>query len=412
MSIIQRISWALDAFRKGPGMPNIYGIRDYQYSGLATSRSKSEMLKAYTSWVYACVNIRSKAVAGAEFELYVKGRDGLVEIEEHPFLDLMQEVNPFDTRYEMICKTIAHLDLTGNAYWYLPKNGLGIPGEIWVLPPDKMTVIPSKTEYISGYVLRQDNDKIPFTPDEICHFKYPNPSDAFYGASVLMAAAHSAEIDTDAHEYQRKFYKNSAIPAMALKTEQKLNKDTFQRLKDDWDSRYQGSANAGKTAVLEQGLAVERIGVNPSELDWLDTMRSTRDDILAVFGVPASMLGLVEDVNRANAEANQFVFASNVIEPILTMIDERMTQDIVRKYDPKLIVKHTSTIPDDDETEIRVAKMRLDSGLTTRNEERLEYGYDEIEGGDVLLVPGSLRPLQQIISGTAKPVEPEPKPQE
>lgn len=409
MKFSERVSLAWQTLTKGV-MPNIYGIQDYQLSGDRFSgRSKSERLKAYASWVYACINIRAKAVAAAEFELYAKGRGGMVEIEEHPFLDLISEVNPFDTRYELWNRTVSHLDLVGDAYWYIPKTGLGIPGQIWMLPPDKMTVVPSKTDFISGYVLQQEDKKIPFAIDEVIHFKYPNPNDPYYGMSPLMAAAASVEIDTDARLYQRAFYKNSAIPAMALTTDQKLNDSTFKRLQADWATKYQGSQNAGRTAILEQGMKVERIGVSPSELDWLDTMRATRDDILAIYGVPASMLGLVEDVNRANAEANQYVFASNVIEPILTMFDERLTQDLARKYDSKLIVQHESTIPEDDEAEIRVAKMRLDAGLTTRNEERLNYGYAEIEGGEVLLVPGSLRPLSQIISGTASPVEPKPQ---
>lgn len=404
MNLIQRASLAFDVFRKG--IPNIYGIRGYESQvGLVDARgNKTNMLAAYKSWVYAAVSIRAKSIAAAKFRVYAKmGADELEEVRpDHPLVILLEEVNPVATRSELMYVTSAHQDLTGDAYWYLPINGLGIPGECWALPADRMSIIPTRDGQVLRYELNNGTDKIPFDPSEVVHFKHPNPASFYYGQSVLMAAAASSDIDEFQHEYQRRFYQNYAVPPYALKTESTLRDDTRAKLKADWNKEYGGPNGSGKIGLLEGGLSIERIGINPKELDWLATNRATRDDILAVFGVPASKLGLVEDVNRANAEANDYTFGTNVVEPILSMMDERLTQDLARKFDPKLIIKHDSTVAGDEERQARVSAVRIAGGIATVNEERQAQGYDPVDGGDVLLVPSSLTPL----SGVGRPSEP------
>jgi len=395
MRLTDRLRQAYEVFQNG--IPNIYGLRGHekQYGVIDSQGNKREMIDAYRSWVYACVSIRARAISGAKFRVYVEsGSEELQEVKPgHPLSRLLKEVNPVDTYREMMYLTSAYQDLTGDAYWYVPKNGLGVPGEIWVLPSEKMHIIPSSSDVIARYELQNGTEKIPFDAEEIVHFKHPNPKNRFYGASVLMAAAHSSDIDQFQHEYQRQFYQNFAVPPFALKTDGSLDEQAYERLRADWQRNHGGPKNSGKVAILENGLSLERIGLNPKDLDWLASNRATRDDILAIFGVPASKLGLVEDVNRANAEANDYTFSANVVEPILSMIDERMTQDLARKFDEKLIVMHDSTIANDEMKEAEVAGRRISGMLTTINEEREALGYLPVDNGDRILVPLNLVPL-------------------
>lgn len=417
MNLTDRVAAAWAAFQ-GKSMPNIYGVygTNFWQSWNGTALSMETMLKYYTSWVYACINARANDVGRAVFRLYFqRGRNSVREIEDHPVLDLLAHPNDHWTRFEIWRVTVSHLDLTGNAYWYMPRNGLGMPGEIWPLDPSKMTIVPDRNDFISHFEFQQGRDRIRFDREEICHFRYPGPSDPYYGTGPLEAARYSIDIDTEAHKYQSTFYANAAIPPFALQTDQKLNKDVVDRLRVQWDERHRGAANAGKPAVLEGGLKVAPIGVNPKDLDWLATTKSTRDDILAIFGVPASKLGLVEDVNRANADANSYTFSANVIEPILTMLDEKMTNALVRQFDERLYIQHDDTVLRDQVADAAMYASKIGSGQMTINEARQEQGYDEVEGGDVLLVPSSLTTLEKVTAEpepVPEPLEPEAEPEE
>ena len=158
MNWADRILAATNVLLKG-AIPNIYNVRGYQtQQGIYDSKGdKTKMLQSYVSWVYACVTIRAKAVASATFRAYKRGKsaDESVEIGAHPILDLFNEVNPISTRYDLFFLTVAHLDLTGDCYWYVPSSGLGIPGEIWVIPPDKVKIIPDTDGSIKRYDLKE-----------------------------------------------------------------------------------------------------------------------------------------------------------------------------------------------------------------------------------------------------------------
>lgn len=399
MNWADRILAATNVLLKGT-IPNIYNVRGYQaQQGIYDAKGdKTKMLQSYVSWVYACVTIRAKSVASATFRAYKKGKSAeeSIEIGAHPILDLFNEVNPISTRYDLFFLTVAHLDLTGDCYWYIPLSGLKIPGEIWTLPPDKVKIVPDTDGSIKRYDLKYGDRTIPFEPDEIVHFKYPNPSDFYYGASPLQAAAKSVDIDSFSHEYQRKHMANYAVPPLVLESDQRIMEPQIKQLKEHWNLAY-GGDNVGKgPAVLDSGLKAKTIGMTMRDLQFVDSNNMTRDDILAVFNIPASKLGLVEDVNRANAEANDYTLAVNVIEPILMMMDERITQDLCRKYDERLIIKHDSTVPKDEEATARIAGQRVRSGLTTINEERQAEGYEPVEGGDDILIPAASIPLSRV----------------
>lgn len=379
--------WAVEKLA-GKYMPNIWNVMDSQRTyGLYDPNNKAAMLAAYKSWIYACVDKRSFAVAGANLRLYVRrGPDELEEIDNHPVLDLLRNPNPWETHMELFKGSIQHADLTGDFYWYIPLNGVGRPGEIWQLPSDRMTIVPHPKKYIAGYKLRNGNEMISFKPEEILHFKYPSSTSLYYGLGPPQASALSANIDQNQHEYQSNFYKNAAIPPFALSTDQKLNETQFKRLRSQFEENYSGVKNSGKPFITDGGLKIEKMGVNPKDLDWLASNRATRDDILGIFGVPASVLGLVEDVNRASAMSNRYSFADNTIEPILSLLDEKLTKDLAQLYDEKLIIKHDSTLPEDTQVEAIAMEARLRAGLTTINEERMAEGYKPIENGDRVLV--------------------------
>lgn len=387
---------------------NIFGTNDVleSYSEyLGYKEDKREMIAQYSSWVYACVSLIAKASSKSRFRLYKeKGADEYEEIYNHQILKLINSPNPFETKLEFVYRLITHLYLTGDAYIYLAKNKLNTLKEMYVLQPDRMNIVPHETSFIEKYTYSIDSGKEnktqDFSIDEILHLKLPSPSSSYYGASPLSACAMSVNIDEYQHKYQMKLYKNGAMPPLVLETEQGLDEMSVKRLRRDWDRLYKGDGNSGRTAILEKGLKAKKIGIDPKELDWLANNRATRDDILAIYGVPPALLGLVEDSNRSNGETQEYTFHRQVIEPLLCMIDEKLTKNFEKAFgDEKLIVRHDSTVPYDSERGARASQIRILSGQTTINEERLSQGFKAIDGGDEILVPLNYALLSNVKNG-------------
>src|SRR5690625_5344410 len=72
-------------------------------------------------------------------------------------------------------------------------------------------------------------------------------------------------------EYGAKFFANGAAPGGVLEHPGTI-KDP-QRVKDSWNKAYQGSSNAHRVAVLEEGMKYQQIAIAP---DQAQDRKSTR----------------------------------------------------------------------------------------------------------------------------------------
>jgi len=337
----------------------------------------------YRSWAFACAQKNAFSVAKVPLKLYTEKIDGdekeLEEITEHPFLDMMRNVNPFSNRFELWTLTQTFLELTGNAYWWMPKDALRTPNQIWHIPSNWMRIVPSAEKFISGYVMivpQRNSAPVPLPEDEVVHFKFPSPFDIFYGTGPLFAAAYGMDMNDQMKEWGINYFLNNAQPSGVLQMEDSIDDKQYQRLKDDWNQRHRGSGNAGKIAVLQGGMKYVQTGSNLRDARFEDVSREVRDEILAIFGVPASKLGLVEDVNRANADANDYSYQKETVLPRLMLIEEKINEKVMPMFDESLIAKFDNPVPEDKEFRLREIESHINCGYSTIDEEREKDGLD------------------------------------
>jgi len=349
-------------------------------------------VRAYRSWVFACVSKIAGGVAQCSLRLYHKKGEKIEEITEHPFLDLMKNVNPFMNEYELKENTVIFLKLTGNCYWYPVSNGLGVPAELWVIPAQQMKIIPDKEKFIKGYMYQRGMNKIAFDETEIIHFKEPNPHNLYYGMGPLVAAAYAYDINRSMKKYEKGLFKNLARPDAVLKTEQNLNEEEIKKLREQWHQVYGGVKNVGKVGILTQGTDIKPLSFSPREIAFLQGSKVTRDEIAAIFGVPKSML-TTDDVNRANAQAGEHSFAKNTVLPVLRRIQEKINEKLLPRYDKNLFCKFDSPVPEDEELRLKTIDTHLRTGYSSINEERQIDGQEEVEWGKTPYLPLNLMPI-------------------
>ncbi len=64
------------------------------------------------------------------------------------------------------------------------------------------------------------------------------------------------------------------------------------KIRESGHSVYGGSRNAGKVAVLEEGLKYQQIGIPPEEAQFLETRKFQIDEIARLYRIPPHMVGL------------------------------------------------------------------------------------------------------------------------
>lgn len=414
--------------------------RNYGGRTLESPADYIRLVEEYTGWAYACARKNAQTTASVPLRLYrgvprgkgakvrrsvevrpvsrvvknkmfndaslVRQLNKAVDVEEvlrHPWLDLLQTVNRDLNGFSLIEMTVLFKQVTGNAYWLIPKNNLGVPEEIWVLPSQYTRIVPDDIKYVQAYEYGLSDPKERFEPENIVHFKYPNVKSIYYGAGPLEAAYTAQSLNEDFGEFERAMLDNNAIMPAVFSAEQPLSKGALKRLRKDIMKVHGGHRKAGKFGVLQQGLKLLPVAWNPKDINYAIGLKTTKEKIAGIFGVPLSKLG-VEDVNRSNADAGNYSYMKDTITPECVSIADDINQGIMPSYDDKLFVTFDDCVPEDKEFLLKREESRLKTGVYCINEVREQDGVDPIDGGEEPLLSGTLKPLSQIIK------EPEPMP--
>lgn len=359
---------------------------------LSTNMSlNKQFLQEYKNWVFACVQARAEEIGNMELVLKKDGQ----QIDDHEILDLINRVNPYMTKHELFAATQAFKDLDGNAYWYLARDGKDGKGdivEIYPLRSDKVSIVPSKTNALAveGYIFVQpDGSKIPFSATEILHFKTFNPLGyhpfPHKGMGIVEASQWAIQTDNEARQWNHAFFKNSARPDGLLLTsgEAGIDSDEYNRIQAEWKAEHEGSANNGKVAIMSGGVKWQDISRSQKDMDFMGQRNFSRDEILALFRVPKSILGITEDVNRANAEAAIYVFALRTVKPLMQQMVDALNEFLLPDFDGTdgLEFDFKSPVPEDSVAQTAEYNLGINKWYS-RNEVRAMKGLPPTKNGD------------------------------
>lgn len=374
------------------------------WTGLV-NRSQYQLLREYKNIVYACINAIAEDVGKYEpIFSSTKPKNGKnVTPIKHPLEQLLENPGNGLSKYELFLATEVYLQLTGEAYWYLPRGEQTKQvKEIVMLRPDRVSHYYNQVygDLIGYHYLTDAGTRVPFELDEIQFFKRFNPLNPNRGLGTVQAGLLYIDTETATSTFQNSFMRNQATPSGVLSVGSNLSKEAFKKLKIEWKEQQAGLHNAGKTLFIRGAEAkFEKMGLSIGDVEMPMLKKITKEDVREMFRVPAQLLGTTESIGagglgRANMEAIEYMFAKRTVEPKLTGYDDVMQMMAIRFWPDQsqnfmtkkttVYVTHVSQIPEDREFELR----KLDKGVDRwikRNEARQDQGYEgDAPGGDDL----------------------------
>ena len=177
--------------------------------------------------------------------------------------------------------------------------------------PDKMTVDRDERGNLY-YLYRQTKEDSPtlgttsqvyLRPSDVLHI--PGLGfDGLVGYSPIAMAKNAIGVAAACEEFGAKFFANGAAPGGVLE-HPSVVKDP-ERLRESWNAVYQGSGNAHRIAVLEEGIKYQPIGISPEQAQVLETRKFQIDEIARIFRVPPHMVGDLEKSSFSNIEQRRW----------------------------------------------------------------------------------------------------------
>jgi SPP1 gp7 family putative phage head morphogenesis protein len=108
----------------------------------------------------------------------------------------------------------------------------------------------------------------------------------------------------------------------------------------------------------------------------------------------------VEDVNRANAEANEYVYQNGTILPKLKLIEEKLNEKMMPIYDVGIVCEFDNPVPQDKDFRLREQTEHIRSGYSSIDDVRQEDGRDPYDTPETSM---PLIPFSVIPAGSPKP---------
>jgi HK97 family phage portal protein len=317
----------------------------------------------------------------------LRNANQVVEIFDHPFLELMAKPNPWRSQFEMMEETMIFQDLTGDAYWNIGFNALGVPDSLNLLPSQYVRIVPDQNNFIKGYLYgRSSINRQAITEGKMIHYRRPNPKDQYYGMGCLEASVVAANQYDSMDTYETALNHNMGIPAGLVSYKGRLNKDDIPALEADWNRTLRGMANSGKIKVTSEDYDFKQVSISPREMGFLQGRKWSRDEMANAFDIPISTIS-TENVNKANAQAGNEQYARRAIMPRLRRVEDRLNMDLIPFYnEPRIFCAFDNAVPEDQEFELKRSLELGKGGVATRNEVRAMQGLppDPIRGDEYI----------------------------
>ena len=346
--------------------------------------TQSARVYAQSPWVYIAINRIAEAGALVPLNVFRLEAEQRISITNHPLEQLLSNPNPLTSRFELFEQTLGSLELHGNAYWFLVGDASGRPREIWVLRPDRVSIVPDPARVVAGYLYQIDGQIIPLDAIEVVHFRRWHPDNDFYGLSPIAAARCAVLSDRHMADWNRHtFGQDNGVPAGIVNIRDFISDGDFERLKREWRQQYGGTQR--RTAFLRGG-AVEwqHIGLSHSDLDFLEGRKAQRDEILNIFGIPVALIS--ENATEANAKVAERQFIERALYPKLVRLAQKISQELLPFYGDNLIAEYDDIRPTD--TQARLAEIRAAYPLLSINELRANYfQLPPVPWGEVAVTP-------------------------
>lgn len=382
------------------------GSRALWFFGKSTAgKNVNERTSMQVSAVYACVRILSESVASLPLNLF-KYKPGVGSEKDRAlglYSVLHDEPNEEMTSFNWREAAMTHLCLWGNHYSQVIRNNAGSVIGLYPLLPDRMTVYrDDKTKKIY-YVYRVTSDDVlpgvkagegvKLNAEDVLHI--PGLGfDGLIGYSPIAMMRNSVGAAIASDEYSSRFLENGATPSGVLEHPGAL-KDP-KKLRESWHDAYGGSGNAGKVAILEEGLKFHTISISPADAQLLETRKFQVNEIARIFRIPPHMIGDLEKATFSNIEQQSLEFVKYTLDPWLARWEQAMNRRLLNSYEKRdhyIQFNAEGLLRGDLKSRNEAYAVARQNGWMSTNDIRRKEGMDLIPaelGGDRYLCNGNM----------------------
>lgn len=327
----------------------------------------------------ACNDLICNSIKTLPIELYERVDDNTVKQvnDDYRLFLLNHEPNSISTGTDFKAKLIQDLLLHGNAYVQIEKDGNKIKG-LWNIDAKDVGIAKLVNESMPNIVrdirIKVTGYKDDLSIDDVMISTVSSPDGGLTGEGVISRGYKTIELALNEIELNKNIMNNGSSPMSIVTVQKNLSPEAQTRLRDSWQKMYQGSNNAGKLILLEEGMKYEKLSYSPQELGLSASRTKTQAEICNLFGVPESMVDSSANT-YGNVESSSIRFLQYSIMPYINILESSLNRSILleKEKDKYFFKVNTDSVLQTTQAErYQALSTGLSAGILTLNEARVK----------------------------------------
>lgn len=354
-------------------------------------------LKTNTEWVALLCDVNAYWVAQAtdNYTLWnVINREERKEIKNHYAFSVFEDGNPDMTFFDMMyLMEYANQLIDGLPFYITPLNMRGekggiVPKSFTPLYPDMGTLAIKRDEYgrIISYEWQGGGKVMEIPEDQIMWYRLPNIGNSLGGGGWVNKALRSANLDKQQKQHNLETVMSKGVPPGVVEFKEAMLEDKFNESLAKFSRSFKKAARKGTLFGTDDNAKFNPIGFSTVELDMINGMNLTRDQLHQMAGVPRVMTGQPDANTMAEAKIQFALYKMNRVNKALKSYNQFFTK-VLNRYFPqkngsKLAFEFDLSVPEDDLMKQQIREYRLRTGQARPNDFLIEDGKEPINPND------------------------------
>lgn len=342
--------------------------------------------------VFACVTLKASDVAKMRIRLVQQDANGIWnEVESPSFSPVLRKPNHYQNRIQFYETWVTSKELNGNTYVLKVRDGRRVVIAEYVLDPQRVRPLVAPNGDVYYELKRDDLSKLPqeayvVPATEVIHDRQNCLFHPLVGLSPIYACGLAAVQGINIQNSSARLFQNGAMPGGVLTAPGAIAQDTADRIKAYWDTNFSGD-NAGKVAVLGDGLKYEQMVMKAVDAQLIDQLKWTDVNICTAFKVPPYKVNVGPPPNYNNIEALDVQYYSQGLQILVESI-ELCQDDGLGLTDGDIASQRYGTEFDTDDlyrmdtaTRVKAAADGLNAAMSPNEVRRRYHGLGPVPGG-------------------------------
>lgn len=336
--------------------------------------------------VHRAVSIIAQTYASLPLGVYRQLDNGGKERDRKHPLDavLTHRPNRWQTSFEWREMMSGHFALRGRCYSEIVAAGGKAVAELVPLHPDRVRPFRAPDGRLAFEYSPPDGPSRVILQHEM-HFMHglTTGPDGITPLSPIGACREAIGLALATEEHGARLFANGTRLGGVLKMPGHLKDDEARKnLLKSWKEAYSGVRNAGRTALLEDGMEWHALGMTNEDAQFLESRKMQVAEIARIFGVPLHMLSELDRSTNNNIEHQGMEFVIHTVRPGAIRREEAMERDLLSasgQLTHCIWFDLDGLMRGDSAARASFYSAMLQNGVFNRNEARISEGKNPVD---------------------------------